>query len=247
MDARMSRLKNISLFIALITLSTACRFGNNIERISGQTTSAVEGYYETSPQNVTLCLEHSEGAATCGNGEARHVPPLLSQSLTNPVGFVILDATQQIGAFFNPLLTTSSVPAIQSFYDEEALQAGVSLAYSDEPFFSENCLIHDEIYLFGHFKPRAGTSPNEIRGRVELTTEVRSVLTDAVTGGCENDLQILTSCLDSSEHCPADTEADRSALQNSVQNFFAPFLETGAYDPDRARFIRDLVYEVSYE
>lgn len=226
--------------ILLSWMLSGCRFGNNV--VTPENPDPITGYYQTQPQSLQFCVTFTSSATECRNVSTNQVPSLISQVLTQPVALQVTDPNHGEALFFDPFGNGTALPISIDLSNLELSYLGYG---NPTPLWSdENCTSQLFIESEGAITK---TDPTEVsglttKGRIGLSIEVFEIY----QGSCTNDLLEIEDCYSDANQCNGSTSSENAALQESVQNYFNPYIESGAMSSDDISDVSSLGYSVNY-
>jgi hypothetical protein len=232
-------------FTTALALLPGCRFGNRVESTT-ERSEMFSGYYETKPQELTVCANAS--SQKCAKVASNMIPPLISQVMSNPVAFILKDQETGRALFIAPDGNGVTLPVFLNAQDLKLEFLGNT---SPQPLFRDpecthrlyleenGALVKDGGVLYPH--PAGGNLKTS--GRVAMTISV--VVT--IDGECETSLQEVASCFGDASKCGAASAAENSEIQAEFQDMFSPFFQARVMSESDIPLLRSFGYEVSYQ
>ena len=236
--------KTAAAAILAVLLVSGCRFGNQVVKATDPTKKS--GFYKSEPASMTLCVFLEGRAAQCVPAPLSLIPDSITEVMTNPV-YVAANSTQAKAYLLPNSLDASAV--FEMSMDASGQLTGTP--YADEPqsfWIDPACLSQVQIQKEGLIREADGSTPTaigdfKISGSVDFSV---GVLT-ALGGQCSSTLQLMQGCYADAELCPGATLQERQAEQQSIQEFFSPYVSNGALAADDLPLLQGMGWEVSYQ
>jgi hypothetical protein len=228
----------------LLTLS-GCRFGNRIERAdtSAASQDPISGYYATQAQSVTFCAESA--TTECGQASASEIPTFIRATMTNPVILYLSDSDgsglllANDGSDYGIATTFKSLSEI-----EHVSQSDAETLWLD-PACTRTAILQE----VGSFSANSSKRTMSDPGSLSLTFTYYEMF----DGDCTATFTQLQACMNDATQCsetpgsPSETLEELAELQETVSNFFGPYLESGALNASDIPQLKTFAFEVTYQ
>ncbi len=236
----------LSLTLLLCVAGFGCRLGNQMITRAPQSSGPVTletKYYATQPKSLTFYTT-TRGTLLQKSASLTQIPNEIAKIVTQPVALAIEDIQTGKGSLSAPL-GKRALPIIVS--------GNGSLAYfgSTSPktlWLDSNCKRHLEITEGGNLFP--SPSPTSLPG-ISLplagSLAIRIRVATQFTGNCGPSFQLIAKCYDNPNDCDGESADQNQKLQELVQSFLAPYIQSNALKIEEIPDIENYGYEVSYE
>ncbi|MBU6374566.1 MAG: hypothetical protein KGQ59_01090 [Bdellovibrionales bacterium] len=228
----------LSLF-AVLALG-GCRFGNQI--VQAEDPTGLSGYYKTEAKQMSICTILQTGDWRCTFASTGLIPGTIQNIMTNPV-YVSANTAKATAFLVSNNLDTSNYFQMDLGKTGE-LTSEVSVGSSKALWNDEAC--QSQLQLGKEGKIHVGTKQKqnsfEVSGSVEFAV---SVVTSLV-GDCTPTLTDLKSCFQDVNLCPGSNANEKEQQQQSVQDYFAPYIDHGVLTLDEIPQLSAMGWEATY-
>lgn len=225
--------------VSALTLS-GCRFGNRV--VKADDPAALSGFYSTEARSMSICAYIDGDDWRCAEASTSMIPSSIESIMTNPV-YVSANSSRAKAYLVANTLDTSSYFEMDLGTDG-ALSAELAVGQSSPFWLDEGCLnqmqLGKEGRLIGAAAQQSGDF--ELSGSLEFSIAVIT----ALSGSCTTTLEALRACHLDADKCPGATAQERTEEQQSVQDFFAPYIDHGVLTVDEIPQAAAFGWEASY-
>ncbi|MGK5085164.1 hypothetical protein WDW37_17895 [Bdellovibrionota bacterium FG-1] len=232
---------------ALLTVLSGCKLGNNIAAPTSSPTDPVTGFYGTQPQTLTFCASHP--ATECNSVATNQIPQLIATEMTNPVAFILADATTGQAEIVDYTLGKTALPI---WMDTDNTTLSLVENFAPNPIWQDGkCTMRLYLEEEGTLVPgESKPVPNTTRftmGRITLTIRVTQVFENASVGACQTTLQAMSNCYQDISQCGGADAAANKALQTEVQNIFETYIQAKVITAAEIATATNIAYEIQYQ
>ena len=235
----------IKLRIALIlmfALLSGCRFGNHVE--AAKPKDKISGYYQTENSGFKVYATLDDRSVE-QDENTDLIPYRISAAVSNPVAFVLLNATTGLSAIANPSDTSKALPIfLHSDGSLSLSQATEWGTYWLDPE-CESRLEIDESGFLNRDAPLIPMPENNLplSGRLALNFHV----TTQFRGDCRTTFEAIEACYSDPDACEGESPEENEQLQESVIQAFRLWVESGLISNSDISKLINFAYEVSYQ
>ena len=228
----------LSLF-AVLALG-GCRFGNQI--VQAEDPAALSGYYKTQAKSMSICTLLKQGDWRCVSASTSMIPGTIQNIMTNPV-YVSANTAKATAFLLANNLDTSNYFQMD-LSKSGVLTADASVGASKTLWNDEACQSQLQLGKEGKIvaAPKETQNSFEISGSVEFAVSVVTSL----LGDCGPTLTDLKSCYNDVSQCPGADAAEKTQQQQSVQDYFAPYIDHGVLTLDEIPQLSATGWEATY-
>ncbi len=248
----------VLFFTWTISFTTGCKLGNNFEppAVLDPSTatdpeasylSTLTGYYRLVPNGLNFCSSFLSNPTvpTCKTSTTDRIPTLISTILTNPVALQVQNSDNGYSVMFSPTLNNNKGLGIYINSSNLALsynETSSSATLWDDP----NCttsLTVDQVGGIDRNLEEGSLSGFTLSGSIALSI----MIVQGFHGPCTATFESMMACYHDPNDCGGTNESENLNYQLIVQNFFAPYLESGAIVEADIPNLAALAYEASYQ
>jgi hypothetical protein len=223
---------------------SGCRFGNYVadQKTSAATADPISGYYETEASALAFC---AVGTATnCVSAALTEIPSLVKAVVTNPVILYLTDASTGEGYL---VASDGSDYSLPTSFSSTSLISYSGSTSADTLWDDAACTTSIHIEESGSISKTASASETStglpLSGSVSLTLS----FIQSFDGDCSPSLTAMKACLEDPAQCGGATSEEDAQYQEAVQNFFAPYVNSGAMTAADIPTLSSIAYEVTFD
>jgi len=227
-----------SLIASLST--TGCRLGNQV--VTAEDPTSMSGYYKTEAASMSICSKLAGQEWRCANANTSMIPGVIQNIMTNPV--YMSANTTKARAYLVPNTLDTSNYFEMSLTKAGSLSAPTSVSESKPLWSDEACQTQVQLGKEGRVRSTAQTLQGNFK--ISGTVDFSIAVVNALSGDCVQTLAELRSCYLDSTKCPGSTAEEQSETQQSVRDYYAPYIDQGVLAVDEIPQVEALGWEASY-
>ena len=210
----------LATFLLSLPIS-GCRFGNQV--IQAEDPSAMSGFYKTEAKTMSICTMLQGTDWRCNSAPTSMIPGTIQTVMTNPV--YVSANTVKATAFLVPNSLDTSNYFQMTLARSGELTADPIVGSSKALWNDEACQTQLQLSKEGQVQAgkRQTQGSFEVSGSVDFDITVVTVL----SGDCGPTLSDLKACYQDATKCPGSDVTEQAAQQQSVQDYFAPYIDYG--------------------
>jgi hypothetical protein len=237
-----SMLRHVGIASACIASlsSTGCRLGNQV--VTAQDPTSMSGFYKTEAASMSICSKLAAQDWKCANANTSMIPGVIQNIMTNPV--YMSANTTKARAYLVPNTLDTKNYFEMNLTKTGSLSADPSVSESKPLWSDEAC--QTQVQLSKEGKVRATSQTPQGNFKVSGTVDFSIAVVNALSGDCGQTLSELRSCHIDATKCPGSTPQEQTDTQQSVRDYFAPYIDQGVLAVDEIPQVEALGWEATY-
>jgi len=228
-----------ALALILSWFTSGCRVGNQV--VEQPDPDQYSGYYTTQPQSLTFYVTTSNTEQRAA--PVKHVPPLISEIMTNPVALIMLNLDSG-----RAVLTPDGKRGLPIFLDPDNSFSYSALYPEDTYWRDPECQSRLELTQLGMVTKNPGVaSPPGNKHALSGSIHLKVQVVTQFSGNCGPTFQVIADCYSDSSLCGGTHAAQNQQVQADIAAIFDPMIQAKVITVADIPNIRNYAYEVVYE